>query len=189
VALPVPTLRTSRLTLRPFADADAAALVALMSDARVLRFWDSPPWPDPGRAERFLAVCREMADQGTGVRLAVERASDQRFLGWCSLSRWTPEHRSAALGYCYGEAAWGRGHATEAAGALLGWGFETLDLNRVQAETDTRNLASARVLEKLGFLREGALRQDCVVEGEVSDSWVYGLLREDWVPRSVESPG
>ena len=60
---------------------------------------------------------------------------------------------------------------------MLEWAFDTLDLNRVQAETDTRNVASARVLEKLGFEREGTLREDCVVNGEVSDSWVYGLLR------------
>jgi RimJ/RimL family protein N-acetyltransferase len=84
------------------------------------------------------------------------------------------------LGYCYGERAWGRGYATEAARALLQWAFATLDLNRVQAETDTRNAASARVLEKLGFVREGMLREDCVVDGDVSDSWVYGLIRREW---------
>ena len=60
--------------------------------------------------------------------------------------------------------------------------YETLDLNRVQAETDTRNVASARVLEKLGFTREGILREDCIVNGDVSDSWVYGLLRGEWRP-------
>jgi RimJ/RimL family protein N-acetyltransferase len=52
----------------------------------------------------------------------------------------------------------------------------------VQAETDTRNTASGRVLEKLGFVREGLLREDCIVDGEVSDSWVYGLLRREWKP-------
>ena len=91
-----------------------------------------------------------------------------------------PDHRSAALGYCLGEASWGHGYATEAARAVLQWAFDTLDLNRVQAETDTRNAASARVLEKLGFVREGTLREDCVVNGDVSDSWVYGLLRRQW---------
>jgi len=60
--------------------------------------------------------------------------------------------------------------------------FDTLDLNRVQAETDTRNTASSRVLEKLRFVREGTLREDCIVDGEVSDSWVYGLLRREWEP-------
>jgi [ribosomal protein S5]-alanine N-acetyltransferase len=58
--------------------------------------------------------------------------------------------------------------------------FDTLDLNRVKAEADTRNAASARVLEKLGFVREGTLREDRVVNGEVSDSWVYGLIRREW---------
>ncbi|CAE6867937.1 hypothetical protein R69746_08222 [Paraburkholderia aspalathi] len=72
------------------------------------------------------------------------------------------------------------GFATEAAGALLQWAFDKLDLNRVQSETDTRNTASSRVLEKLRFVREGTLREDCIVDGEVSDSWVYGLLRREW---------
>ena len=103
----------------------------------------------------------------------MDRVSDGAFLGW-----WTPEHRSASLGYCLNRTARGQGHATEAAHAVLRWAFDTLDLNRVQAETDTRNAASARVLEKLGFLREGTLRED----GDVSDSWVYGLLRREWRP-------
>jgi ribosomal-protein-alanine N-acetyltransferase len=182
LALPAPTLPTARLRLRPFGDADANDLFALQSDAHVLRYWDAPPWSERARAERFIAACRRMAEEGTGARLAVDRVSDGTFIGWCSLNRWNPEYRSASLGYCFAAAAWGHGYATEAAGVLLRWAFGALDLNRVQAETDTRNVASARVLEKLGFAREGTLREDCVVNGEVSDSWVYGLLRRDWRP-------
>jgi ribosomal-protein-alanine N-acetyltransferase len=185
MSLSTPTLQTARLRARPFTDADADALFALHSNAHVLRYWDSPPWTDRARAERFLATCREMAEEGSGARLALDRVSDGAFIGWCGLSRWSPDFRSASLGYCLGEEAWGHGYATEAAGALLRWAFDTLDLNRVQAEADTRNAASARVLEKLGFVLEGTLREDCVVNGDVSDSWVYGLLRRDWRP----SPG
>ncbi|MCW2754620.1 MAG: family N-acetyltransferase [Marmoricola sp.] len=175
-----PTLQTGRRRLRPFDGADADALFALHSSAEVLHYWDAPPWTEPARADRFLAACREMAAEGRGVRLAVDLDSDGAFLGWCSLTGWNPDYRSASLGYCFASTAWGHGYATEAAHGLLRWGFDTLDLNRVQAETDTRNLASARVLEKLGFVREGTLREDCVVNGEVSDSWVYGLIRRDW---------
>ena len=180
--LPAPTLVTDRLTLRPFAESDADDLFALHSDAEVLRYWDSPPWTDPARAERFLAVSRQMAQEGTGTRVVLERADDATFLGWITLNRWNPGFRSISLGYCLGQAAWGHGYATEAARALLGWAFDTLDLNRVQAEADTRNRPSARVLEKLGFVLEGTLREDCVVDGDVSDSWVYGLLRREWHP-------
>lgn len=185
-----PTLRTDRLVLRPVRDDDAEALFALHSDAHVLRFWDAPPWREPARAEAFIAASRRISADGEGARLVVERSSDGRFLGWCGLTRWSAEHRSASLGFVYVEAAWGHGYATESAHALLAWGYDALPLNRVQAECDTRNAACARVLEKLGFVREGTLREDCVVDGVVSDSWVYGLLRRDWLlhPEAVPAP-
>lgn len=178
--LPAPTLHTARLSLRPFTAADADSLFAMHSDAYVLRYWDAPPWAERERAERFIAACRQIEEEGSGARLAIEDASDAAFVGWCGLTRWNPDYRSASLGYCLNQAFWGQGYATEAAHVLLQWAFDTLDLNRVQAETDTRNAASARVLEKLNFRREGTLREDCVVNGEVSDSWVYGLLRRQW---------
>ncbi|MFG3255748.1 GNAT family N-acetyltransferase [Streptomyces sp. NPDC048172] len=184
MTLPTPELHTAHLRLRPFADTDADALFALHSDTTVMRYWDSPPWTERARASRFLAKCRELADEGTGARLAIDRASDGAFVGWCALIEWDPEFRSASLGYCLSEAMWGHGYATESVHALLRWAFDTLDLNRVQAEADTRNAASARVLEKAGFLREGTLREDCVVNGEVSDSWVFGLLRREWLART-----
>ncbi|GGQ57938.1 GNAT family N-acetyltransferase [Streptomyces flaveolus] len=181
-SLPTPSLHTARLRLRAFEDADANDLFALQSRADILRYWDSPPWTERSRAGDFITACRRMEQEGTGARLAVDRVSDGAFIGWCTLNSWNPDFRSASLGYCYDDAVWGQGYATEAARALLGWAFDTLDLNRVQAEADTRNVASARVLEKLGFVREGTLREDCVVNGDVSDSWVYGLLRREWQP-------
>jgi len=180
MCLVAPTLHTPRLRLRPFSEADTDTIFELQSNARVLRYWDSPPWTERGQAVRFISVCRQMEQEGSGVRLAIERLDDQAFIGWCSLSKWNPDYRSAKVGYCLAEAAWGKGFATEAARALLQWAFDTLDLNRVQSEADTRNTASGRVLEKLGFLREGTLREDCIVDGEVSDTWVYGLLRREW---------
>ena len=188
MSLPTPTLHTARLRLRPFSEADADALFALHSNAHVLRYWDSPPWSEPSRAERFIAACRQIEEEGSGARLAIDRVTDGAFVGWCGLTQWNADYRSASMGYCLTEAAWGHGYATEAARAVLQWAYETLDLNRVQAETDTRNVASAHVLEKLGFVREGTLREDCIVNGEVSDSWVYGLLRREWPPSSEPGP-
>lgn len=179
MALVTPTLRTERLVLRPFTEADGEPIFALHSDAHVLRYWDSPPWADRSRIATFLAGCRRMAEEGSGIRVAVEHAVDGTFLGWCTVNSWNPDFRSASLGYCFTRAAWGHGYATETARAVLDWAFDTFDLNRVQAETDTRNLASARVLGKLGFVREGTLREDCIVNGDVSDTWVFGLLRRD----------
>ncbi|WP_330261002.1 GNAT family N-acetyltransferase [Streptomyces sp. NBC_00539] len=189
MTLPTPELHTARLRLRPFTDADAAPLYALHSSANVLRYWDSPPWTEPARAQRFITTCRTIEEEGTGARVAVDRVRDGAFIGWCGLTSWNPDFRSASLGYVFDAAAWGHGYATETAHAVLRWAFDTLDLNRVQAETDTRNLASARVLEKLGFVHEGILREDCVVNGDVSDSWVFGLLRREWHPTATPMAG
>jgi RimJ/RimL family protein N-acetyltransferase len=182
MSLPTPTLHTARLRLRPFRQTDADAIFALHSNPIVLRYWDSPAWSDPAKAARFLAISEQMEQEGSGARLAIERADDASFIGSCNLFHWNPTYRSAKLGYVLDTPAWGQGFATEAAHALLQWSFNSLDLNRVQAETDTRNTASNRVLEKLGFIHEGTLRQDCIVDGEISDSRVYGLLRRDWNP-------
>jgi RimJ/RimL family protein N-acetyltransferase len=178
--LPTPTLQTPRLLLRPFLETDAEAIYALQSNPRVLRYWDSPPWKDRSRAEAFLSACRQIEEDGSGARFVIETLQAQAFIGWCSMFRWNPTYRSLGIGYCLDEPAWGKGHATEAVQAMLSWAYQALDLNRVEAELDTRNTASARVLEKLGFVREGARREDCVVDGEVSDSWIYGLLKREW---------
>ena len=73
-----PTLAHGSAEPAPFDDSDADALFALHSNADVLRYWDSPPWSERARAERFIAACRQMTEAGTGARLAVDRASDGR---------------------------------------------------------------------------------------------------------------
>jgi ribosomal-protein-alanine N-acetyltransferase len=187
MSMPTPTLRTARLLLRQFTNADTDALFTLRSNAYAMRYWDAPPWSERVQAEQFIGACRRMAEEGSGARFAIDRISDETFIGWCGLTRWNPIFHSTTMGYCLDEPAWGRGYATEAGRAVLQWAFDTLDLNRVQAEVDTRNAPSARVLEKLRFVREGTLREDCVVNDVVSDSWVYGLLRRDWQSASASS--
>jgi RimJ/RimL family protein N-acetyltransferase len=187
MTVPAPVLETERLRLRPFRDADGDELFALMSDADVLRYWDSSPWTDRANITRFLDKCRRVSEEGTGARVAIESRSGGTFLGWATFGDWDEDFRSASLGYVLKQDAWGHGYATEASEALLAWAFGAFDLNRVQSEADTRNPASARVLEKLGFVHEGTLREDCIVDGVVSDSWVYGLLRRDWDARSAAS--
>ena len=192
--LPTPTLHTTRLLLRPFIEADADVLFALQSSPRVLRYWDSPPWNERARADRFIAACKQMEDEGTGARLAIERVCDRVFIGWCCLIKWNPDYRSATMGYCLDDAVWGQGFATEAAGAILQWAFDTLDLNRVQAETDTRNTASSRVLEKFGSCakarceRTASWMARCRTRGCTGFSGGTGSRRRTWA-QVTDLPG
>lgn len=109
MSLPTPALQTARLRLRPFTSADVDVLFALHSNATVLRYWDAPPWRERARAERFVEACERMAQDGSGARLAIDRVSDGVFVGWCALVRFDPDHRSASMGYCLDEPAWGHG--------------------------------------------------------------------------------
>jgi [ribosomal protein S5]-alanine N-acetyltransferase len=118
MALPTPTLHTARLRLRPFEDGDVDDLFALHSNAYVLRYWDAPPWSVHARSELFISACRQMAQEGTGARLAVVRVCDGAFIGWFSLIRWYPDYGNASLVYFFDHAAWGHGYATEAVSDL-----------------------------------------------------------------------
>ena len=177
------TLPTERLRLRPLGHADAAALFAIFSDPRVMRYWSTPPWSGSEQARTFVEHDIEAMRAGDYLRLGLERRGDLQLIGQCTLFDPKRSSRRAELGYALDARAWGHGYMHEALCALLDHGFAEMKLNRVEADIDPRNAASARSLERLGFVREGLLRERWIVEGAVSDSALYGLLARDWRAR------
>src|ERR1700712_3065906 len=173
------TLQTARLELRPMVAADADALYAMRSDPVVQRYGSHAPWTDPQTAVDYIQRNIEAMAAGTHVQFAIVRRADAAVIGTCTLYAFDAQCRRADIGYVLLPSEWGQGYANEANVALLDWGFEHLDLNRVEADIDPRNTASARALERLGFTREGHLRERWIVEGQVCDSWIYGLLAGD----------
>lgn len=177
-------LCTARLMLRPLREADAPALHALFSDPEVVRYWKSGPWSS--REEALLAIRDDAGAmrEGTRLRLGVVRQADDALVGACTLFHVEWPSRRAELAYAIVPPAWGRGYAGEAVGALLEHAFGTLGLRRIEADADPRNVASARLLERLGFVREGLLRERWLLPEGPSDGVVYGLLRSEWAGRA-----
>jgi len=176
-------LRTKRLRLRPYRDSDAAAILAIRSDPKVMRFWSSPPWTSIEQAHELIARDTTAFKNGNHLALAIERSDDSRYIGHCALFNLSRTCRRAEIGYGLASWAWGHGFMNEALNALIDYGFGPMNLNRVEADIDPMNEASARTLERLGFEQEGLLHERWIVNGEVSDSAIYGLLRKDWKPR------
>lgn len=170
-------LTTERLALRWIDEADAGAQFAVFSDPEVTRYWSRGPWTDPAQAREWIA--RTLADyrDGTGLRFAVVLAASGETVGNVSLHAFSDQSRRCEVGYALARAHWGKGYATEALAALLDHGFDQLNLNRVEADIDPRNVASARVLERLGFRKEGLMPERWIVQGEMADTAYYGLLR------------
>jgi len=129
--------------------------------------------PDMGLGER-LGGTRIVAQMRVDIVVSAIARSDRRDRA-IDLT-----HRRAEIGYAQGRAYWGQGYMQEALKAVLNHAFEILNLHRIEADVDPRNAASVRTLERLGFQREGYLRERWQVNGEIQDAFYYGLLRPDW---------
>jgi RimJ/RimL family protein N-acetyltransferase len=173
-------LQTPRLALRPLVHADEAALFAIFSDREVMRYWSTVPWRSMQFAEEFVRNDIAAMERGDYLRLGLARRDDATLIGMCTLFGFVEQCRRCEIGFGLARAAWGQGYAHEALARLLRFGFEELGLNRVEADIDPRNAASARTLAGLGFRKEGLLRERWIVDGAVSDSELLGLLRRDW---------
>ena len=170
---------TERLVIRRFAVADVAAVAAYRSDPEVARYqsWDAPV---PEASARQLVAEFAAAEEGAPgwFQYAVELRDGGVLAGDVGLC--LDENRmQAELGFTLARAHQGRGYATEAARCVLDRAFGA-GLRRVSAECDARNTASARLLERLGFRREGHRRRHTWLKGEWTDDLLFGLLAEEW---------
>jgi [ribosomal protein S5]-alanine N-acetyltransferase len=184
--LVAPTLHTERLTLRSFALSDIPALVPLIGAREVAATTLRIPHPyAESDARIFLTICEEDQASGRGINLAIMVRDADTLCGGVLL-RIEPEHRRAELGYWLGVPHWGKGYATEAARALVKYGFETLGLHRIFASHVARNTASAAVLKKIGMHHEGCQRAHILKWGEFLDLEMYGMLASD-IDRTVSA--
>jgi [ribosomal protein S5]-alanine N-acetyltransferase len=180
-----PTLETERLVLRELHTADASAIAERAGDRQVARFLIAVPSPYPvSLATRWITARIAWWPQARGITLAIaRRASPATLLGTVSLRRFHRDRR-AELGYWLGADAWGSGLATEAADAMIDFGFRELGLERIYAQVLEGNDASCRVLDKLGMMNEGIRRRHVRKGKRLCDVSMYGLLRDEWIDRS-----
>lgn len=166
------------MRLRWLTEADVPALFGIFGDEEVTRYWGFAVLPDEKATAALLLEIVLGFRERTLFQWGVE--AEGRIVGTCTLARFDADNRRAELGYALGRAYWGKGYMAKALPALLVFAFEQLNLHRVFADTDPRNVPSIRVLERLGFRREGLLREHYLVQGEPQDAIVYGLLRSEW---------
>ena len=176
-----PLLLTPRLALRELRSTDAAAVATRAGDRRVARYLIAVPSPYPvSLAGRWISARIAWWAQGRGVTLAITtRDAPDALLGSVSLRRYARDQR-AELGYWLGADSWGRGFATEAAHALVEFGFRELGLSRIYAQVLEGNAVSCRVLEKLGMLEEGVRRKHVRKGRRLRDVTLYGMLASEY---------
>ena len=176
---PMPVLAGPRVRLRALRADDADALFALHSDPRVMRYWSHAPWTDREQAVARLDQLERDRESSEFYQWAIAVDGDDRLVGTVSLFALNRAQKRAEVGYALASSVWGRGYATEALKLAVDFAFEALGVARLEADIDPRNDASCRLVERIGFVREGLLRERWHVAGEATDSAIYGLLARD----------
>ena len=177
----LPEIDANRIRLRWISDEDTDAFFAIYSNPEVMRYWSTPPLPDRDAASKLISQIHADWKRRLILKWGIARRLDDQLIGSLTLFNLDFNHRRAEIGYALGREHWRQGYMNEALMALLKYAFEDLNLHRIEADVDPRNGASIRTLEKLGFQREGYLRERWQVNGEIQDAFFYGLLRQEWV--------
>ncbi|MDD0975223.1 GNAT family N-acetyltransferase [Pseudomonas fontis] len=172
-------LQTARLQLRPMVAEDAEQWLGIMADPQVMRYWNHAPWATLAEAESALAQDRAAYAAGQSLKLGIYRNDNDQLIGMCQFFNIDDSSRRGEIGYCLASNAQGQGFMSEALDGFVAYLITERNLRRLEGEIDPRNLASARSLERLGFVREGLLRERWCIDGELSDSALYGLLADD----------
>ena len=173
-------MNSARLLLDSLSEADVASLVELAGDPAIADTTISVPHPlDAVMAREWLAGLAQTMALGGAEHFAIRETAGGPLVGMVSLRAIDREHEEVELSFWIGRPFWGRGYATEAAAAAIGRAFDSLGLNRIVAHHMVRNPASGRVLSRLGFRKEGLLRERVKKWGVYEDVVLMALLRRD----------
>lgn len=184
------SLKTNRLVLREFDELDWQAVHEYASDLKVVRYMTWGP-NTKKESQGFIqrVILRQQEKPRRNYEFAVVLKAEDRLIGGCGINISNPGDQGGWIGYCFNRHFWREGYATETARALLSFGFDRLKLHRIFATCDTKNIASAGVLDKIGMQREGHLREYEWVRGRWRDSFLYAILDYEWKALRVRSTG
>ena len=179
----LPVITTPRLVLRWISEDDVDGLFNIFSDPQVVRYWSSGPLSNREAAAEMQRQIAAENQRDTMLKWGLALRESNTIIGTATLFHLNLDNGRAEIGYAMGHTFWGKGYMNEALQALISHAFEVMQLRRLEADVDPRNLASIRTLERLGFQREGFLRERWHVCGEIQDALFYGLLRREWNAR------
>ncbi len=177
----LPLLTASRLELRWLDPADVDAVFQVFGNPNVTRYWSSPALEGPQAAAQLIDEIHQLFADRELFQWGMAFRDSHRVFGTCTLADVDSANRRAEVGFALAEEVWGQGLATEALSRLFRFAFQELGLHRLEADVHPDNVACLAVLEKLGFQREGYLRERWQNQGEIQDSIWLGLLDREWI--------
>jgi RimJ/RimL family protein N-acetyltransferase len=167
--------------------ADAKDVQRLAGDKAIADTTANIPHPYmDGMAEQWIATHQGRFEAGELVNFAIVQRETDVLIGAISLMNLSAHHERGELGYWIGQPYWNKGYSTEAAQAVLAYGFSVLELNRIHGRFFKRNPASGRVMEKIGMIPEGCLRAHDKKWEQFEDIVLYGILKSEWQSKTEQ---
>jgi len=176
-----PEIQTERLILREIMLEDAQTLFKYWSDIEVTKYLNIDPFINMGQAVNMIRLLKSLFPRREGIRWVIVRKKDDLVIGTCGFNSWIKKSSRGEIGYELGREFWKKGYATEALAEIIKFGFERMNLNRIEAFTVPEALQSINVLQKFGFEKEGLLREYGHWNGHYWDENIYSLLKKDWI--------
>ena len=176
-----PQLETDRLILREMTLDDVEFYFRHFNNDRVVEgsCFSGPKSLEAAKEELEL-YCIKPFKENRGIRWGIVRKEDNELIGTCGYYDWIKTAHRAEIGYDLNPAYWGQGIMTEALRAVLKHGFEKMGLNRIQVIIDSKNTRSLKLVHRLGFKKEGVLRQSSYFNGQFLDDVCFSLLKKEW---------
>jgi ribosomal-protein-alanine N-acetyltransferase len=176
-----PTLATPRLILRQSTPGDTADLFSFHSDPEVQKYDSDPPMREIDEAVGAIEHGRQMFASKEAIIWGIELREESRLIGGIGFYFWGRVYYKTDMGYTVARPYWRRGIATEAIRAVMQFAFETLCLHRINVDTRMDNIASVRLMQKLGFRHEG-VRRECIhsQDGTYQNWGLFGMLDEEY---------
>lgn len=181
-------LSTPRLVIREVRHADLDDLFEVNGDHEVTRFLPYATWQSREDGVAWLMRMTGLVEKGSARQLVVVRKDDDKVIGTLLPFNFDAGSARLELGYVLGRAHWGRGVMREALQSVCAFAFGSLGIRRLEAEVNSSNVASIRLLRALGFVHEGTLRKRWVAKGTAYDTDMYGLLSGEWPHPAAEGP-
>lgn len=173
-------IESGRVCVRPILESDLPALLAINGNEEVTKFLGHAPWKAMADAEAWFRRISPLQASGSALEFVIVAKQTGSVIGRCGLFDFEEANAHAAVGYILGRAYWRQGFMREALAALIDCAFNGMNLRKLEAKVEAPNTASAGLLRRLGFTREGVLRERWITNGETVDAEVYGLLRHEW---------
>jgi ribosomal-protein-alanine N-acetyltransferase len=175
-----PVLKTERFILREFVLDDADAVYKYMSDREVLEFYDVEPYASIDQAKGEVKFEIESFKIKRRLRWGIARKEDNKIIGNCGFHDIVKSYFRAEVGYILDKQYWRQGIMTEVLNTVIPFGFENMGLNRIEAQLYPENIASVKLAEKLGFEKEGILKEYEFIRNKFYDVAVYSLLKRNY---------